>query len=818
MSIIITGASGYVGQELAAALLASSPDVTVTLTDVVTPEVPASATQHASRVKCIESDLTVPKVVDELFNASNRFDTVYLLHGIMSSGSEANFELGVRVNLDSVRYILDRLRTVQPGVKVVFTSSLAVYGLAPPGFIIDETNFPPVPSSSYGTQKLIIETLLNDYSRRGFLDGRAVRLPTVTVRAGKPTQAASSFASGIIREPFNGEKAVLPVSRDVEMWICSPYTVVKNLIHAATVPKEDFGDSRSVNLPGLKVTVQEMLDALEEVGGKERRALVEEKYDADIDRIVQTWSPHFDPARALKLGFSGDIPMIENVRQPGRPLHHPPSSLLPPSTSTSYPLTMASRRLAFNLNQALRSRAALKAVQPVKRGFASPVTLPSTTQSTTLSNGFTIATEYSPWAQTSTVGVWIDAGSRAETDKTNGTAHFLEHLAFKGTSKRSQHQLELEIENMGAHLNAYTSRENTVYYAKSFNNDVPKAVDILADILQNSKLEPASIERERDVILREQEEVDKQLEEVVFDHLHATAFQQQPLGRTILGPKENIQTITRDNLVDYIKTNYTADRMVLVGAGGIPHEQLVKLAEQHFGALPSQPPTSAARALSAEQKRQPDFIGSEVRIRDDTLPTAHIALAVEGVSWKDDDYFTALVAQAIVGNWDRAMGNSPYLGSKLSSFVERNNLANSFMSFSTSYSDTGLWGIYLVSENMTGLDDLIHFALREWSRLSFNVTAAEVERAKAQLKASILLSLDGTTAVAEDIGRQIITTGRRLAPEDIERTIGQITEKDVMEFANRKLWDQDIAMSAVGSIEGILDYNRIRSDMSRNAY
>ncbi|ODH53259.1 mitochondrial-processing peptidase subunit beta [Paracoccidioides brasiliensis] len=477
---------------------------------------------------------------------------------------------------------------------------------------------------------------------------------------------------------------------------------------------------------------------------------------------------------------------------------------------------MASRRLVLHFNQALRSHAALKAVQPVKRGFATPVPLPTTTESTTLSNGLTIATEYSPWAQTSTVGVWIDAGSRAETDATNGTAHFLEHLAFKGTNKRSQNQLELEIENMGAHLNAYTSRENTVYYAKSFNADVPKAVDILSDILQNSKLEPAAIERERDVILREQEEVDKQLEEVVFDHLHATAFQNQPLGRTILGPKENIQTIKRENLVDYIKTNYTADRMVLVGAGGIPHDQLVRLAERQFGSLPSQPPNSAAFALAAEQKRTPDFIGSEVRLRDDTIPTANIALAVEGVSWKDDDYFTALVTQAIVGNWDRSMGNSPYLGSKLSHFVGHHGLANSFMSFSTSYSDTGLWGIYLVSENLTQLDDLVHFVLREWSRLSFSVTEAEVERAKAQLRASILLSLDGTTAIAEDIGRQIVTSGRRLSPKDVERVISKITEKDVMSFAQRKLWDKDIAISAVGSIEGMLDYQRIRADMSRN--
>lgn len=213
-------------------------------------------------------------------------------------------------------------------------------------------------------------------------------------------------------------------------------------------------------------------------------------------------------------------------------------------------------------------------------------------------------------------------------------------------------------------------------------------MDILSDILQNSKLEPQAIERERDVILREQEEVDKQLEEVVFDHLHATAFQNQPLGRTILGPKENIASIQRDDLAGYIKQNYTADRMVLAAAGGIPHQKMVELAEKHFSNLPAQPLPSSFRA-AALQKQKPDFIGSEIRIRDDTIPTANIAIAVEGVSWKDDDYFTGLVTQAIVGNWDRSMGNSPYLGSKLSTFVHEEKLANSFMSFSTSYSDTG---------------------------------------------------------------------------------------------------------------------------------
>jgi hypothetical protein len=166
------------------------------------------------------------------------------------------------------------------------------------------------------------------------------------------------------------------------------------------------------------------------------------------------------------------------------------------------------------------------------------------TEISTLSNGLTIATETHPNTHTATVGVWIDAGSRAETDATNGAAHFLEHMAFKGTNRRTQHALELEVENLGAHLNAYTSREQTVYYAKSFKKDIPVAVDIISDILQNSKLEPGAIERERDVILREQEEVDKQLEEVVFDHLHSVAFQGISHFRTFDG---EIDYLFQDN-------------------------------------------------------------------------------------------------------------------------------------------------------------------------------------------------------------------------------------------------------------------------------
>ncbi|KAK0464764.1 Metalloenzyme, LuxS/M16 peptidase-like protein [Desarmillaria tabescens] len=437
-------------------------------------------------------------------------------------------------------------------------------------------------------------------------------------------------------------------------------------------------------------------------------------------------------------------------------------------------------------------RSAIRAPRPYRRAFATVHNVGPQTEITTLSNGLTVATESQPHAQTATVGVWIDAGSRAETDKTN-----------------------VEVENIGAHLNAYTSREQTVYYAKSFSKDVPVAMDIISDILQNSKLENSAIERERGVILREQEEVDKQLEEVVFDHLHSVAFQGQSLGRTILGPKANILSINRNDLSSYIKTNYTADRMVLVGTGGIEHEVLVKLAEKHFTSLPV---SSNPIPLGRLSHPKPTFVGSEVRVRDDTIPTANIAIAVEGVGWSSPDYFPMMVMQSIFGNWDRSLGASNLLSSRLSHILSSNNLANSFLSFSTSYSDTGLWGIYLVSENLMNLDDLLHNTLKEWTRMSISPEEVEVERAKSQLKAGLLLSLDGTTAVAEDIGRQLVTSGRRMSPQQIESAVDAVTVADIKRVAQKYLWDKDFALAALGSIEGLFDYNRIRSDMSSMIY
>jgi processing peptidase subunit beta len=274
--------------------------------------------------------------------------------------------------------------------------------------------------------------------------------------------------------------------------------------------------------------------------------------------------------------------------------------------------------------------------------------------------------------------VWIDAGSRYENGRNNGAAHFLEHMAFKGTKKRTQQQLEVEIENMGGHLNAYTSREQTVYYAKVFKNDVPRAMEILSDILTNSLLDEGAIARERDVILREMEEVNKQWDEVMLDHLHDTAFQGTGLGRTILGPEENIRNLTRNDLVDYIKTHYTADRFVIAGAGAVDHKQLVDLTEKHFGSLPKG--SGAARSFEPAL-----FTGSDKRLRYDSMSEAHIALAFQGASWTSEYSFPLMLIQTILGSWDRSSLIGTNAASKLAQDIANNELAHRYMTFNTCY-------------------------------------------------------------------------------------------------------------------------------------
>ena len=467
------------------------------------------------------------------------------------------------------------------------------------------------------------------------------------------------------------------------------------------------------------------------------------------------------------------------------------------------------------LRRALRSRLNNNDVRQLSTAEAAHDTnFPSyllenpTTEITQFPSGLRVASETMLGANTATVGVWIDAGSRYETIHNNGAAHFLEHMAFKGTPRRTQYNLEVEIENMGGHLNAYTSREQTVYFAKVFEKDVPRAMDILADILLRSRLDAAAVERERDVILREMKEVNKQNEELVLDHLHATAFDGSGLGRTILGPEQNIKNLTRDDLREYIDTHYLAPQMIIAGAGAVNHSHLCELADYYFGGLKSE--------LNEEQKNSDavcldtgHFVGGDVRIHFNSDPMASFALAYEGSSWTSEYAYPLMILQTIIGSFDRAVGKNPT--SQLCYDVAANELANSISTFNTCYKDTGLFGFYAVAEREK-VHDLAACMTKNIAQLVHHITEEDVERAKIALKATMLMGLDGNTNVCEDIGRQLLTYGRRITPVEIFQRIEEMTVDDIKAAAHKVFYDKDHAMAAVGGIEGMPSYEWLRNN------
>ena len=316
MHILVIGAAGMVGRKLTQRLVADGHVAdraidALTLVDVVEPAAP---TGFSGRVKTITADLSAPGAAETL--AAHRPDLIYHLAAIVSGEAEADFDKGYRINLDGTRYLFEAIR--QEGLKspyrprVVFTSSIAVFGAPFPARIHDE--FFSTPLTSYGTQKAIGELLLSDYSRRGFFDGIGIRLPTICVRPGKPNKAASGFFSGILREPLAGHEAVLPVSEDVRHWFASPRAAVGFLIHAATIDTAPLGGRRNISLPGLSATVKEEIEALRRVGGDKAVKLIRHEPDPAIIRIVDGWAQDFDTHRAEALGFRAETSFDAIVR------------------------------------------------------------------------------------------------------------------------------------------------------------------------------------------------------------------------------------------------------------------------------------------------------------------------------------------------------------------------------------------------------------------------------------------------------------------------------------------------------------------------
>lgn len=308
MQILITGAAGFIGQLLAKDLL-NDPSHSVTLTDINEPPIP-NGVKHPQNAKTVKTDLLTG--ADTVVHKS--LDAVYAFHGIMSSGSEADFDLGMSVNVDATRVLLEALRRTCPGVRVVYSSSQAVYGQPLPEVVDDSVT--PTPQSSYGAEKIVCETLINEYTRRGFINGYVLRFPTISVRPGRPTAAASSFLSGMIREPLNGEECIIPIEdRSFKSWLCSPKTLVHNLVLTLSLPADAVPPHiRQINVPGTCVSIQEMMDALERVGGKDKLGFLKERADPALIAILKSWPTCFDNAQAISLGFKRDSSFEEAVK------------------------------------------------------------------------------------------------------------------------------------------------------------------------------------------------------------------------------------------------------------------------------------------------------------------------------------------------------------------------------------------------------------------------------------------------------------------------------------------------------------------------
>ena len=315
MRIVITGGAGFLGTRLARKLLerGSLVDAAGTsrpLRELVLLDMTPAAVDDR-RVTAVAGDLANPAVIERVVTADT--DSIFHLAAVVSGQAEAEFDTGMRVNLDATRALLERCRKLSKPPKFVFTSSLAVFGGKLPDPVPDDA--PLTPQTSYGAQKAIGELLVYDMTRKGFIDGRSLRLPTVTVRPGKPNKAASSFASGIIREPLSGIDAVCPVPPQTEIWITSPRQVIDNLIVGHDVAAAKFpGDTRSVNVPGLRISVAAMVDALRRVAGDPVAARVKWRVDPAIDRIVRTWPPNFAPRLGPALGMAADTNFEDIVR------------------------------------------------------------------------------------------------------------------------------------------------------------------------------------------------------------------------------------------------------------------------------------------------------------------------------------------------------------------------------------------------------------------------------------------------------------------------------------------------------------------------
>jgi predicted Zn-dependent peptidase len=412
-----------------------------------------------------------------------------------------------------------------------------------------------------------------------------------------------------------------------------------------------------------------------------------------------------------------------------------------------------------------------------------------TVQVSTLPNGLRVVTHRMEAVESVSLGMWVNVGTRHERPEINGIAHMLEHMAFKGTSRRSALAIAEEIEDVGGHLNAYTSREFTAYHATVLKGDETLAVDILADILQHSVFDQDELERERAVILQEIGQTNDTPDDVVFDHFQEIAFPDQPVGRSVLGTVDIVSGMPREALQGYMDEHYSASRMVFSAAGNIEHDAMARLVETAFDDLPH-----GGDALGEPAR----YVGGDFRRQRD-LEQAHLVLGFEGISFTDPDYYPLSVLSVILGG-----GMSSRLFQEVR---EKRGLVYAIYTFAASYRDSGLFGVYAgTGEAEAGeVMGLVCDLLRD---LAGTIGPGELKRARAQIRAGVLMSLESTASRCEQLARQLLVLGREFPIAEISDRIEAVDEDDLDRIA-RRIFSQPATFAALGPIKGAPDFDAI---------
>ncbi|EER30345.1 conserved hypothetical protein [Candida tropicalis MYA-3404] len=416
------------------------------------------------------------------------------------------------------------------------------------------------------------------------------------------------------------------------------------------------------------------------------------------------------------------------------------------------------------------------------------------TKYTTLSNGVTLATETNPSAKTSSVGLFIGGGSRTEHSHSNGISALSANVLASQPAK-------------GSLLSAVNGKELNGVIAQTTNDNILEAGKLIASIGSNAIeiADKTDLTKHKELLSKQAAAVEADPRSRVLSHLEASAFQGYSLALPTLGTTDSIKNLENQDAVRHLSKHFVTNNTVVAAAGNFDHDKLVEVLESSLkveaGVKPDTKPAS--------------FLGSEVRMRDDTMPKAYFSIAVHGEGLNSPNYFVAKVAAAIFGDFNAHSTIAKYTSPKLASDVQEYNLVESYNHFSKSFSDTGVWGYYAEVSDRFTVDDFCHFSLKQWNRLSISISEAEVARAKAQVKTALIKELTGSSnAAAANIAENILLVGHRESLEQAFEKIDSIKVNDVKEWGKSKVWDRDIVISGTGLIEDLLDYNRNRNEMA----